>query len=108
LFVALPVAGVAIFSALTENWLAGGSWFLTAPRSHVTPLLAAWVFAGIGLILAVPIFLAALAALAVLRYDEDIDRPSINPGIRRAGQGVLVAIATLGTWALVDDIIVIL
>ena len=40
LFVALPVTLVAVFATLVEHWLEHDSWFLTAPRRRVLPLLA--------------------------------------------------------------------
>ncbi|MGY2700894.1 hypothetical protein [Nocardioides sp. HB32] len=106
LFVALPVGVVAIFAALAEHWLRDESWFMSASRSRVSPLLATWIAAGIGLVLLVPIFVAAWVSAGASTRDPS--EPALPAKAKRLGQGVLVTIAALGTWALVDDVATIL
>ncbi|HCB04602.1 MAG TPA: hypothetical protein DEQ43_10210 [Nocardioides bacterium] len=110
LFVALPVLVVALFAALAEHWLREDSWFMTARRSHVAPLLVTWVCAGIGLILLAPLFLITLAMVAFndRSRDEFHGKRALPMGLRRAGQALLVAIAGLGTISLAGDISTIL
>ena len=115
LFVAVPVLVVAIFSALAEYWLRDASWFMTAPRSRVTPLLGSWVFAGIGLVLLVPVFVMAFVIASNNAVSEEgLDdgqedtEPGLPIGFKRAGQALLVAIAGLGVVSLASDISTIL
>ena len=104
LFVALPVTLVGVFSVLAERWLADDSWFRTAPRGKVLPLLALWLAAGAVLVVAVPVFVVALL-VSLVRVDAS---PSVAAAARWVGRGVLVAIAALGTWSLVTDVASIL
>jgi hypothetical protein len=98
LFVLLPVAVVAAFTALVERWLAPGSWFLTASPTRVLPLLLLWVLGGGALVVVVPLFLGALVVAVLVRR-----RPSVPMPVRFAGQGVLALIAGSGLWNLVTD-----
>lgn len=105
LFVALPVTLVAVFSALVERWLAHDSWFRTAPRGKVLPLLAIWLAAGAVLVVVVPVFLVTLLVAAVVRVDV---LPSVRTAARWAGRAVLAAIAAAGAWNLATDVATIL
>lgn len=98
LFVLLPVALVAVFTALAERWLAPDSWFLTASPARVLPLLALWAFGGVGLLFVVPLFLGALL-VAIWGWR----RPPLPSAGRWGGQGMLVLIAGSGLWNLVSD-----
>lgn len=110
LFVAVPVLVVAVYSALAEQWMGDGSWFMTAPRGHVVPLLTCWVFAGFGLALVVPVFLVALGIASLVtgpdrRAGTAADgRAGFPAASKRVGQAVLVAIAGFGSWALAGDL----
>lgn len=101
LFVLLPVTLVAVFAMLVERFLADDSWFLTAPRRTVLPMLAIWLAAGLALVVVVPIFLVAMLFTAVVRVHL---KPSVQSAVRWAGRAVLVAIAAAGTWNLATDI----
>jgi hypothetical protein len=115
LFVAVPVIVVAVFSALAEYWLRDGSWFMTAPRSHVRPWLASWVFAGIFLVVLVPVFVIAVVLLSSntspdvgLEGGQNDRKSGLPVGFKRLGQALLVAIAGLGAFSLANDISTIL
>jgi hypothetical protein len=101
LFVVLPVALVAVFSTLVERFLADGSWFLSAPRRKVLPLLAIWLASGFGIVVVVPIFLVTLLLVAFVRLDV---KPAVLAVARWSGRAAMVAIAAAGTWNLAADI----
>lgn len=101
LFVLLPVTLVAVFAMLVERFLADDSWFLTAPRRTVLPMLAIWLAAGLALVVVVPIFLVAMLFTAAVRVHL---KPPVQSAVRWAGRAVLVAIAAAGTWNLAADI----
>lgn len=101
LFVALPVTLVAVFATLVEHWLEHDSWFLTAPRRRVLPLLAIGLAGGVALVIVVPVFLTALVWAAVQVSEDDAPRSAAT---RRVGQVLLAAIAGVGTWGLISDV----
>jgi hypothetical protein len=105
LFVVLPIALVAVFSALAERWLAEDSWFRTAPRGRVLPLLALWLAAGAVLVLVVPIFAVALLVAAFVKVSV---APAVVGVTTWVGRALLVVIAAAGTWNLVTDVTTIL
>jgi hypothetical protein len=101
LFVALPVTLVAVFSTLVERFLAEDSWFLTAPRRRVLPLLAIWMAGGLALVVVVPVFLVTLLLAAFGRAHV---KPSVQTAVRWSGRAAMVVIAAAGTWNLATDI----
>jgi hypothetical protein len=90
LFVGIPVAHVALFAALTERWLADGSWFRTAPLRSVASTLLVWVVGALAAILVAPVVAVCVAVLLLVhRYPPG---RATRATVVWAGRAVLVAV----------------
>jgi hypothetical protein len=97
LFVAIPVVHVALFAALTERWVAAGSWFMTAPLRSVALSLAVWVLGAFAIVVVAPLAVVCLGVLW-LAHRHPFSRTA-RATASWAGRVVLVAIFV---WSAVD------
>ena len=90
LFVAIPVLHVALFAALTERWIAEGSWFRTAPLRSVALTLLVWVLGAFAIVLVAP--LAALCLAVLLLAHRHPPSRNVRSTLTWVGRVALVAI----------------
>ncbi len=97
LFVAIPLIHVALFAALTERWLAEGSWFRTAPIRSVALSLLVWVLGAFAVVVVAPLALVCLGVVVLTRRHPP--SRTAREALSWTGRAVLVGIFL---WSAVD------
>jgi hypothetical protein len=100
LFLAIPLIYIPAAALLTEHWVRPTSWFITADKRKVAPVLLVWIATGVLL----PIAALALGAAFVTREAVSERSARARSAAAWAARALLGAIGVVALVALIFDI----